>query len=1122
MSTSSNNAVFEKVKLDLSVKLDKTSFDNMCKKYENVFPDDYLNSYIPTEIANDMIMIDGLSEDKPYAIELNKGINREPNVWQIKLFKFNSPVSLSKALPIVENFGVQLLDEHLRKINLSNGNTIYVCDFGIQVDDNCIDQLGNEIIRNNLKYAMIEVFNDIVENDILNKLILRAGLNAHQVTMLRSIAHYIAQGALPFSKETLKECLTEYPKIANNLFLMFEAKFGLHNKIIEPAETFKNNIIRELLEVNNINDDRALRAHLSVIEAMVRTNYYQPDNNGMIKSYISFKLESGQLSFLPKPKPLYEIFVYSKRVEGVHLRGGKIARGGIRWSDRKDDYRTEVLGLVKAQIVKNSVIVPTGSKGGFICKLLPPATDRDAYLAEGVACYKIFISGLLDITDNMISGKVIAPKNVIKHDEDDPYLVVAADKGTATFSDYANSLSLERGFWLGDAFASGGSAGYDHKKIGITARGAWESAKRHFRHLGKDIQNEEFTVVGIGDMAGDVFGNGMLLSKYIKLVAAFNHQHIFLDPTPDCLTSYEERKRLFDLPRSSWSDYDPKKISKGGGIFEHSLKVIPLSTEIKELLKVESDTLSPNELINTLLKLNVDMIYNGGIGTYIKSSTESHETVKDKANDALRVDGMELRAKVVIEGGNLGATQLGRVEFAKNGGSIFTDAIDNSAGVDCSDHEVNIKILFADIMHKTDMGIEGRNKILELMTDDVSKLVLKDNYLQTQILYYANYRANELFTVDMNFIDKFEKLGYIDRAVEFLPNTHEVNERLRIGTGLTMPELAVLLAYSKIKLNQEILKSSLTHDEIFDELLINYFPKYLQENYKNFIMNHYLKKDITANQLSNLIVNIMGITFISRFEDEFRIDVSKIIHAFWSAYKLLDIENILVRIESLDNKVDANIQVQMLIRVKKSLERLTRWILRNIKTISAIKQLVPNYKDSVLTLLKELPKILNAENYPETKKLDTLFISHNVPEDLAKIVARSSSYPQLIDIAILAKENDHDLVSVANNYFYAGRVLRLDWLRQNLILLPENNKWQALSRSALLADGYKLYSILVRKAIKYAASKNDPKFLSTWINKEQDNVEQINIMFDELQTYKTLDLAMLSAVVRELSVIFAK
>ena len=1095
--------------------------DKIIQKYKEAFEEDYLLDYSVEDIIGDVEIMESLSRESQYAISLRQNNKaKKKNLWQIKLFKLNDQVSLSRGLPIIENFGFKLLDEHPYTVELGESSVIHICDFGVEVPEALADKINDKNLAVVLREAIVTAFNREVENDPLNKLVLFSGLNAREVSLLRAITHYFTQTTLPFSRQYTAEVLRTYPKIASNLYSLFDAKFNIAGPDPTKAKHIHNEIIAELNSVTSLDDDRILKAFLTTIEAMLRTNYYQTDDAGNPKEYISFKLESKKLPFLPKPLPLYEIFVYSMRFEAIHLRCGKVARGGFRWSDRREDFRTEILGLVKAQVVKNSVIVPTGSKGGFVCKKLPPISDREAYMAEGIACYKKFISGLLDITDNLIAGKVIPPKDVVRYDEDDPYLVVAADKGTATFSDFANEMSQKYGFWLGDAFASGGSVGYDHKKMGITARGAWEATKRHFRHLGVNTQTQDFTVIGIGDMAGDVFGNGMLLSEHICLIAAFNHQHIFLDPNPNSATSFVERQRMFNLPRSSWADYDISKISQGGGIFERSAKFIPLSAEVQSWLGIEDKELSPNELIHLILKAKADLLYNGGIGTYIKSESESNEQVKDKANDAIRVNGKELGVKVVVEGGNLGATQLGRIEFAKSGGLICTDAIDNSAGVDCSDHEVNIKILFADIMQKSDMTVDARNKILETMTDNVAALVLRDNYLQTQILSYADARANELFSINVNFVEKLEKRGEIDRKVEFLPSYQEITERQIAGVGLTSPELAVLLAYSKMSLDREILNSDIVDDPAFNSLLIGYFPDLLQEKFKDYIQVHYLRKEIVSNQIANLVVNRMGITFVSRFEDEFRSNVSQIIRAFWTVYKLFGAQEMFAEIESMDNKINADLQVEMLIRLKKSLERTSRWVMRRFKDGKDMLPLIDQYSDDIKQLLKSLPHILNVKDYPAIGALETKFTDAGVSKHLAQYMARSGAIPQLLDIVILADQTDHKLDAVAANYFYLGRTLRMDWLRKNLIALPENNKWQALSRSALLADGYALYSSLIRNAIN-STPPTDANFARTWMAKEPAKIQLVNSMIDELQSYKTLDLAMLSAAVRELGSILA-
>lgn len=1094
----------------------------LADKYLSVFGDDYLLEYNAEEIATDIKHMERLSTEQQYHISMSKSRkNEQANFWQIKLYKLNDPVSLSRGLPIIENFGFKLLDEIPFKVKLSATETLHICDFGVEVNEKYADKINDGELADKVCDAIVRAFNREIENDTINKLVLFAGLSAREAALMRAISHYIVQTALPFSRAYLASTLCTYPEIARLIFDLFVAKFNITNPSATEADNIRVKIQEALEKVVSLDDDRILKAFLSVVEAFIRTNYYQTTDDGAFKDYMSFKIESAKVPFLPKPLPLYEIYVYSYRFEGIHLRAGKVARGGFRWSDRREDFRTEVLGLVKAQKVKNSVIVPTGSKGGFVCKRLPDPSDRQAYQAEGIRCYKTFISGLLDITDNLVSGSVVPPRDVVRHDGDDPYLVVAADKGTATFSDYANAMSLKYGFWLGDAFASGGSAGYDHKKMGITARGAWEACKRHFRHLGINTQEQAFTVVGLGDMAGDVFGNGMLLSNHIKLIAAFNHMHIFLDPNPNVEESFKERERMFNLPTSSWKDYDVSKISQGGGIFERSAKSIPLSDEVRAWLGTSAKEMSPNELINTILKAKADLFYNGGIGTYIKAESESHEMVKDKANDTIRVNGNELNVRVVVEGGNLGATQLGRIEFAKKGGLICTDAIDNSAGVDCSDHEVNIKILFSDVMQRTGMTIEERNKILEEMTDNVAQLVLRDNYLQTQVLSYADARSHELFKLTVNFINKLEKRGELDRKVEFLPGIEEIKERQRLGIGLTSPELAVLLAYAKMTLDHEILGSDLVKGNDFDELLINYFPEHIKANFKDAILSHYLRKEIISNQVANLLINRMGITFASRFEDEFRVSAPKIVEAFWAVYKMFDLDRFYTYIESLDNKVHATVQVEMLIRLKKAVERTARWILRRYKDTNDILPLIDRYKTEVTQIVTELPNLLANADYPKIAALEEHFVEAGVDRDFAALMARTGAIPQVLDLISIAHTAksatgaEHGLINVARNYFYIGRVLRMDWLRKNLIALPEGNKWQAIARSALIADGYVLYSKIISLAIA-DTDANDPNFTDTWMLKETDKISKFSELIDELQSFGELEPVMLSAVVREL------
>lgn len=1072
---------------------------------------DYLNQNGEAQSERDVAIMNKLSPAAPYAVDIHIGQSPLANVWQVKMFRYNAMISLSRGLPTIENFGFKLLDEKPYIVNLSNGDSVHVCDFGVQVPEANLEKIANPELQEKLKAALVAAFKREIENDGLNRLVLGSGLEYRQVALIRAVIHYMIQTNLNFSLAYMNECFSKNPQFAHALFGLFAAKFCLKHHSKDKINKAEQAIEIELSKIENIAEDQILRAAYSVVKAMLRTNYFQTIAEGGHKRYISFKLDSSQVLNLPKPVPFREIFVYSRWFEAVHLRGGKVARGGLRWSDRHEDFRTEVLGLVKAQMVKNSVIVPTGSKGGFVCKKLPPITNREAYLAEGVKCYKEFISGLLDITDNLVAGKVVKPAQTVCYDGDDPYLVVAADKGTATFSDYANQMSQQYNFWLGDAFASGGSAGYDHKKMGITAKGAWEAVKRNFRHLGLNTQTQDFTVIGIGDLMGDVFGNGMLLSKHIKLIAAFNHQHIFLDPNPDTEVSYQERLRMFNLPRSSWEDYDTSKISSGGGIYLRSSKSIPLSAEVKAWLEVEADELSPTELMHLILKAKADLLYNGGIGTYIKAEIQSNEEVKDKANDALRVNGNQLQVRVVGEGGNLGATQLGRIEFAKKGGLICTDAIDNSAGVDCSDHEVNIKILFAAVMQETGMTTEERNTILESMTDEVGELVLKDNYLQTTALKNAEYRRSYTFPYHGNFMRQLEKAGELDRKVEFLPDDKEINARTLNGEGLTVPEMSVLLAYAKMSLDKEILHSSLVNDHNFDGLLASYFPRYLQEHYPQYIVNHYLRKEIIANQLANLVVNRAGMTFMSRFSDEFSMPLEQIVRAWWVAYNLLDGHQLFAEIEALDNQIKAETQVRLFIGMEKAIERLCRWILRQVVDLSDVTAIIERYRPYMAELIASLDAVIVASEYKDVQNLATEFARDGVPPQVAILASRANYLPQLMSIVAIAQENNLGYEAVAKSYFAAGRDLQIDWLRNSVFALARDNKWQALARSALIADVVNLYAVLLNKVIKSQGDLDT----SRWLAANPDKVAKIRAMEDELQGYRELDLAMLSAATRE-------
>ncbi|MBY0346045.1 MAG: NAD-glutamate dehydrogenase, partial [Neisseriaceae bacterium] len=936
----------------------------------------------------------------------------------------------------------------------------------------------------------------------------------------------LRQAGFTFSQTYVENCVASYPAIVQNLVSLFCARLHPTGQNELTAAELEKTILVQFDQVSNLDDDKILHGLLQVILATCRTSFWQLSNEGQFKNHFAFKLISNAIPFLPQPRPLFEIWVYSPRMEGVHLRGSKVARGGLRWSDRMEDFRTEVLGLVKAQMVKNSVIVPMGSKGGFVCKNAPAPSHRDAFLAEGIACYKLFISALLDLTDNLVNGQVQVPVNVYCRDEVDPYLVVAADKGTATFSDIANGVSADYGFWLDDAFASGGSVGYDHKAMGITARGAWEATQRHFRHLGKNIQTEDFTVIGIGDMAGDVFGNGMLLSEHICLLAAFNHQHIFLDPNPNVANSFAERKRLFQLPRSSWADYNPALISAGGGVFERSAKSIPLSTEVRAWLKTDATEMPPLELIHALLQAEADLLYNGGIGTYIKASDESHADAKDRANDALRVNGNQLRVKVVCEGGNLGCTQKGRIEYALNGGNIYTDAIDNSAGVDCSDHEVNIKILLGSVVQAQQMTTAERNVLLASMTEEVGALVLRNNYLQTQALAFnQHFHAPSMLSTHARMMMKMEKEGFLKlhRDIEFLPNEAQLAARKSARLGLSAPEIAVLMAYNKINLDQALLNTTLPDEADFASILVNYFPKALQTQFESAMSTHHLKREIISNQLANQVINRMGTTFLFRMKEAFPCDEAAICRAWWLANHSLKAEQLWLALEALDNLVAADLQIHGMMMVRTLVERATRWFLTHKRALVSsgvpsslgLQAYIDEFAPKVEQVMQALPNLILAHQDPEVASIEAEFDVPNMPQNLARLLARLSYAVPVFDIIELADANAVDLLILAQNYYEMGVALQLNWLRVAITDLPRDNRWQSLARSALRDDLYRQHAQLLQAALD--EQKGQTNMTQNWLANRAASVALCHGMFSELQSYSGLDLAMLSAGMRELN-----
>ncbi|MCA1688484.1 MAG: NAD-glutamate dehydrogenase, partial [Actinobacteria bacterium] len=936
---------------------------------------------------------------------------------------------------------------------------------------------------------------------------------------LRAYCKYLRQTQTTFSQNYMEDALYTNPHIARLLVELFEVRFdpGRQESAEEETERLKREIEEALDAVESLDEDRIMRNFLDVTLATVRTNYFQGEQDGEPKPYLSFKFDPSGIPVLPLPRPMFEISVYSPRTEGVHLRGGEVARGGIRWSDRREDFRTEILGLMKAQMVKNAVIVPVGAKGGFVVKRPPAGGGREALMEEVVACYKTLIHGMLDLTDNLVGDGTVPPEDVVRYEEDDPYLVVAADKGTATFSDIANGISTEYGFWLGDAFASGGSAGYDHKEMAITARGAWESVKRHFREFGTDVQSEDFTVLGIGDMSGDVFGNGMLLSRHIKLVGAFNHLHIFLDPDPDPETSFEERERLFGLPRSSWSDYDEDLISEGGGVFSRTAKSIPLTPQVKELLGVEDDSLTPNEVIRALLKAKADLLFNGGIGTYVKASDETHADVGDRSNDAVRVDATELGCSVVGEGGNLGFTQKGRVEYALGGGRIYTDAIDNSAGVDCSDHEVNIKILLDSIVESGDMTEKQRNELLVEMTEEVAQLVLRDNYQQTQALSNAVAQAASMVDVHARYIRALEHAGKLNRELEFLPDEEALAERKSNDTGLTAPEFAILLAYTKITLYTELLESDVTEDPYLSGELERYFPTPLRERFRDRMREHRLRREITATHVTNSMVNRCGTSFAFRLGEETGAPPAEIARAYTAAREIFGMRDLWAQIEALDTRVESQTQTRMLLDGRKLVERATRWLLRNRRPPLDIAATVSYFSEGVAELSGRILELLLDGGREDLKRAAEQLVEANVPPELARRVASLDTMFSALDIVDVADATDQPVEEAAEVYFALGDRLRLYWLRNHVEALPRDNRWRALARAALRDDLYGQQAELTAE-ILHGTPEDLPatERIEAWVDANRGSVERTLQVLTDINASGAFGLATLSVALREI------
>ena len=1083
------------------------------KRFERAFPPAYRDDWVARSAVADIARINELAASSEPIMSLYRPLEAPEGIVRCKLFSTGG-VSLSEVLPTFEHMGAKVVDERPYEVSPAGREPIWIYDFGLQCIADDIDR-----VRDVFQDAFLGVWRGDLEDDGLNGLVLRAALTGRQITIIRAVAKYLRQGGIPFSDRYMEHTLISHPEIATLLVRLFDARFDPDRRDSHEAERLTKLVESEIDAVESLDQDRILRNFLSVVRAILRTNYFRTYEAGQQTQSLSFKLDPSLIPLLPLPRPKFEIFVYSPRVEGVHLRGGKVARGGLRWSDRREDFRTEILGLMKAQMVKNALIVPVGSKGGFVVKRPPendPAHPREALQREGIACYRTFLSGLLDLTDNIVAGDVVAPDRVVRYDDDDPYLVVAADKGTATFSDIANEVSAQYGFWLGDAFASGGSKGYDHKAMGITARGAWESVKRHFRELGTDIQSTDFTVVGIGDMSGDVFGNGMLLSRHIKLLAAFNHMHVFLDPDPDPETSLEERRRLFALPRSSWSDYDESLISSGGGVYLRSAKSIPISSEVRDALAIDADELSPTELIREILRAPVDLLWNGGIGTYVKASSESHADAGDKANDAVRLDGDELRCRVVGEGGNLGLTQLGRIEYARTEGRINTDAIDNVAGVNCSDHEVNIKILLDALVASDDMTEKQRNELLVELTDAVAAQVLYGSYTQTQAMSLAQAQAGPMVDVHARLIRQLEQVAGLHREIEFLPNDDVIAERKAAHQGLVAPELAVLMAYCKINLYTLLLESDLPEDPYLAHDLERYFPPPLPERYRTQMRSHRLRREIIATVVANQLVDRAGTTFAFRLAEETGATASILARGYAVAREVFDMRIFWSAVEGLDNEVEAQTQLTMLIEARRLVERATRWLVRANPRAINIAVTTHYFEPGAKMLAAALPDVLDGAERESFEARAADLASAGVPDDLARHVAGMPALLSTFDIVEVAGATKQPPEAVMETYFSLGSRLELNWLRDRIIELPRANRWQALARAALRDDLYSLHRALTQEVLDAGArGAGSEAALDAWWLRNAAAIERCLGMLADIKASRVYDTTTLPVALRE-------
>lgn len=1086
------------------------------KTYGNGFSNYYADQYSPSVALLDIARIEKLSDTNRIDIAFYELSDKKSSTIHLRLFKWQNQIPLSEIIPLLENFGLRIESDSPDWINQGTTKKIYLNDFIITSNHSfAFDQ-----IKPLFQEAFAKTYFGLSENDGFNRLTITAALPIRQVMLLRAYAKYLKQIGFRLGQHFIEHTLAKYSTITQQLVALFLTRHdpSKTTKRDQQVQSITNTLLTSFDSVTSLDEDRVLRTYMALIQSTLRTNYFQLNEKKEHKNYLSFKFKSSDIPELPLPKPLFEIFVYASHFEGIHLRSEKVARGGIRWSDRSEDFRTEVLGLMKAQKVKNAIIVPSGAKGGFVLKHFDMhSKTREDIQKQVIHCYQSFIRGLLDLTDNIVGKKIIPPKQMVSFDETDPYLVVAADKGTATFSDIANQLAAEYNFWLGDAFASGGSMGYDHKKMGITARGAWESIKRHFRDLEIDINQQIISVIGIGDMSGDVFGNGLIYSKNIKLLAAFDHRHIFIDPDPHPEKSFAERLRLFNLPTSSWEDYNASLISKGGGVFKRSLKSITITPQMSKLFDINNSSLSPAELIHALLKAPIDLLYNGGIGTYVKASTESHADAGDKSNDFTRINGEEIRAKVVGEGGNLGFTQLGRIECAMTGTLINTDFIDNAAGVDCSDHEVNLKILLDEEVRQKKLTEKKRNQLLASLTKEIGALVLQDVAAQALVMSYSKFSAKHNISLHIDYINELESIGLINRKVEYLPDNKKLIERKASGGSLTSPEMAVLLAYTKIHLKNEILKSSLPEDAFLQDIQETAFPPTICKQYKAAISSHRLQRELFATQMSNQIVNHMGFTFIFRLQTETGETIENIVRAFIMASRIFSSEEFVKSVIALDYKIDVNSQYDILFHIRNLINLATRWFLRNHYVHRHIEKNIELFKTSVKKLIAWVPILMGGFTRQYLTDITSQFLTMKLPEKLAEQIGTYRAIYSTLNIIDIAKKHQYDLVETAKIYFAAGEKMNLVWFRDQIAQDKREGHWSALARLTLRDDLDIAQRQLTLAIMQSAHSSKEPtERIEQWMLANKIHLARWDNVLSHLHGSTSNDYSMFFIVIREL------